>query len=223
MPIRINLLAEAQIAEDLRRRDPVKRAIFAGAFLVVLALVWSSSLQLAVMISKSDLAQVQSQIDAHTDQWQSVLVNQRKVFETRAKLASLQQLTDARFLQGNFMNALQQVNLDGVQLIRAGVEQTYLKVEGVANQTNNGHVVLGHPAAKSEKIVITLDARDFSANPGDQVNKFKEVVADQPYFKSILSKTNSVQLVSLSPPQNGTDGKPYVVFTLECDLPQQNR
>ena len=40
MSIRINLLAEAQIAEDLRRRDPVKRAIFAGAFLVVLALVY---------------------------------------------------------------------------------------------------------------------------------------------------------------------------------------
>jgi len=27
MPIRINLLAEAQAAEDLRRRDPVKRSV----------------------------------------------------------------------------------------------------------------------------------------------------------------------------------------------------
>ena len=60
MPIRINLLAEAQIAEDLRRRDPVKRAIFVGALLVVLALVWSSSLQLEVVFAKNDLAQVQS-------------------------------------------------------------------------------------------------------------------------------------------------------------------
>jgi hypothetical protein len=223
MPIRINLLAEAQIAEEARRRDPVKRAIFAGAFLVVLALVWSSSLQLAVMISRSDLASVQSQIDAHTEQWQSVLVNQRKVFETRAKLLSLQQLTDARFLSGNFMNALQQLNLDGVQLARIRVNQSYFKVEGVANQTNGTRVVLGHPAAKTEKIVIALDARDFSASPGDQVNKFKEVVASQPYFKSMLNKTNGVQLVSLSPPQNGPDGKPYVLFSLECDLPPQNR
>jgi hypothetical protein len=223
MPIRINLLAEAQIAEDLRRRDPVKRAIFAGVFLVVLALVWSSSLQLGVMISKSDLSQVQSQIDAHTEQWQSVLVNQRKVFETQAKLVSLQQLTEARFLEGNFMNALQQLNLDGVELVRARVEQSYMKVDGVANRTNGSHVVLGHPAVKTEKIAILIDARDISANPGDEVNKFKEAVASQPYFKMALNKTNGVQLVSLSPPQNSADGKPYVLFTLECDLPEQNR
>ncbi|MEI9865818.1 MAG: hypothetical protein WDN00_14935 [Limisphaerales bacterium] len=39
-----------------------------------------------------------------------------------------------------------------------------------------------------KKIVVTLDARDISPSPGDQVNKFKEVVASQDYFKSIISK-----------------------------------
>ena len=34
MPIRINLLAESLAEEDLRRRDPVKRAIIIGALLV---------------------------------------------------------------------------------------------------------------------------------------------------------------------------------------------
>jgi hypothetical protein len=223
MPIRINLLAEAQIAEDLRRRDPVKRAIYAGTFLVVLALVWSSSLQLAVMISKSDLAQVQTEIKARTGQWQDVLDSQNKVFNARSKLASLQQLTDARFLQGNFMNALQQLNLEDVQLARATVNQSYLEVDAVPNKTNDTHVVLGHPAMTTEKIVVTLDARDSSANPGDQVNKFKEVVASQPYFESTLNLTNGVELVSLSAPQNGPDGRPCVQFTLECDLPQQTR
>ena len=43
MPIRINLLSEALAEEDLRRRDPVKRAIFIGVFLVALSLVWFSS------------------------------------------------------------------------------------------------------------------------------------------------------------------------------------
>ena len=41
MPIHINLLAEAQAAEELRRHDPVKRAIFIGISLVVVALMWS--------------------------------------------------------------------------------------------------------------------------------------------------------------------------------------
>jgi len=223
MPIRINLLAEAQIAEDLRRRDPVKRAIFAGAFLVVLALVWSSSLQLAVMLSKSDLSRVQSTIDERTDAWQKVLVSQRKVYEARAKLEMLQNLAGTRFLQGNFMNALQQLKLDNVELMRVKLDQTFVKVDGVANKTNDTHVVLGHPAMVSEKIHVTLDARDISANPGDQVSKFKEAIASQPYFKSNLNQTNGVQLAGLSPVQTGPDGKPYVLFTVEWNLPQQNR
>jgi hypothetical protein len=220
MPIHINLLAEAQIAEDLRRRDPVKRAIFAGAFFVALALVWSSSLQLEAMIAKEDLVQVQTEIQARTNEWQNVLASQKKVFEARGKLMALQQLSRARFLQGNFMNALQQLNLSGVQLMRVRLDQSYFSVPGSPNQTNNDHLILGHPATTAEKIVISLDARDSSANPGDKVDKFKEVLASQDYFKMILSKTNGVQLTSLSPPQNGPDGKPYVLFTLECDLPE---
>jgi hypothetical protein len=224
MPIRINLLAEAQIAEDLRRRDPVKRAVIAGAFLVVLALVWSSSLQLGVMISKSDLSRVQRQIESHTNEWQVVLAGQKQVYDARAKLASLRQLSADRFLQGNFLNALQQLNFDGVQLMRVRLDQNYFKVDAVANKTNDNHVVqLGHPAMTAEKITVSLDARDVSANPGDQVNKFKEAVAAQDYFKSTLNTTNGVQLISLSSPQTGPDGKPYVLFTLECDITQPIR
>jgi hypothetical protein len=221
MPIRINLLAEAQIAEDLRRRDPVKRAIFFGAFLVVLALAWSSSLQLGVMISKRDLARVQSTIEERTDAWQKVLVSQRKVYDARARLDSLQNLSADRFLQGNFMNALQQLNLDGVQLLRVRLDQSFVKTDAVPNKTNDTHVVLGHPAMMTEKNHVTLDARDSSASPGDQINKFKDVIAQLPYFKSSLNPNNTVQLVSLTPVQNSPDGKPYVLFTLAWDLPQQ--
>jgi hypothetical protein len=223
MPIHINLLAEAQIVEDLRRRDPVKRAIFAGAFFVALALVWSSSLQLEAMIAKEDLSQVQAEIQTRTNDWQNVLANQKKVSEAQAKLAALQQLSSARFLQGNFLNALQQLSLSGVQLTRVRLDQSYFSAAGSPNQTENNHTTLGHPATATEKIVVSLDARDFSANPGDQVDKFKVVLANQAFFKAILSKTNGVQLTSLSPPQNGPDGKPYVLFTLECDLPEQTR
>jgi hypothetical protein len=221
MPIRINLLAEAQIAEDLRRRDPVKRAVFFGAFLVVLALAWSSSLQLGVMISKRDVARVQSTIEDRTDGWQKALVSQRKVYDTRARLDSLQNLAASRFLEGNFMNALQQLNLDGVQLIRVRLEQSFVKTDAVPNKTNDTHVVLGHPAMMMEKIHVTLDARDSSASPGDQINKFKDAIARQPYFKSGLNQASTVQLVSLTPVQKDLDGKPYVPFTLAWDLPQQ--
>jgi hypothetical protein len=222
MPIHINLLAESQIAEDLRRRDPVKRAIFGGAILVALTLVWSSSLQLAVMVQKTNLSQTQSEIDARNSQWQGVLASQKKIADARGRLASLQKLSEARFLQGNFLNALQQLNTDGVQLTRARLDQSYFSAQGTPNTTNNDHVILGRPGTTTEKILMTLDARDSSASE-DQFNKFKDVVASQSYFKEMLNKTNAVQLTSLSPSQMGPDGRPYVMFTLESTFPDKIR
>jgi hypothetical protein len=223
MPIRINLLAEAQIAEDLRRRDPVKFAIYGGAFFLVLSLVWSSSLQLEAMISKNDLSQIENEITSRTNEYEQVTANQRKVADARAKLEALQKLASSRFLQGNLLNALQQATVEGVQLTRMRVDQSYFTMEGTASVTNNNRVIAGRPGTTTERIVLTLDARDFSASPGDQVNKFKEAVAGYSYFKAILNKTNGVQLISLSPPQNGSDGKPYVLFTVQCNLQEQTR
>ncbi len=34
MPIRLNLLAEAQAAEEMRRRDPVKRALWLAGLII---------------------------------------------------------------------------------------------------------------------------------------------------------------------------------------------
>jgi hypothetical protein len=223
MPIKINLLAEAQIAEDLRRRDPVKRAIFFGALLVALALVWSSSLQLEAMIAKRDLNQVQIGIDSRTNEYLHALVSQGRVAEANKKLDALHKLSNGRFLQGNLLDALQQATVDGVQLMRVRVDQSYFKAEGSANQTNNGRVIIGRPATTTEKIVVSLDARDYSATPGDKVNKFKSAVAAQPYFKEMLDKTNAVQLISISPSQIGFDGKPFTLFTVECNFLEQTR
>jgi len=223
MPIKLNLLAEAKIAEDLRRRDPVKRAVFAGAFLVVLMLVWSSSLQLELVIKKSELTQVQSQIQSRTNEWQAVLDSQKKIADCRARVVALQQLGSGRFLQGNMLNALQKLNFDGVQLASVRVKQSYLLSQPSSDDSGKANAATRRPATVTEKIAMSIDARDISASPGDQVNRFKDSVASQDYFKSILSKTNGVQLTSLSPLQTGPDGKAFELFTLECTLPQQNR
>jgi hypothetical protein len=223
MPIRINLLAEAQATEELRRHDPVKRMIFCGAFLVALMLVWSSSLQLESMLAKKEVSDRQTQIQTHTNEFQRVLSEQKNMTEVKEKLEALKKMTGSRFLQGNLLNALQQVNVDGVRLMRIRVNQNYLYTPAARPQTNGNRITPGRPSAVQEKIVVSLDARDSSANPGDQVNKFKEAVANEAYFQSVLNKTNGVQLAYLSSPQVGVDGKPFVLFTLECNCPENNR
>ena len=114
MPIRINLLAETQAIEELRRHDPVKRMIFCAAFLVVLMLVWSSSLQLKAMLANKEVSDRQMQIQSQTNEIQRVLVNEKKMATFNEKLDALKKLTNSRFLQGNLLNALQRIKVDGV-------------------------------------------------------------------------------------------------------------
>ncbi len=224
MPIRINLLAEAKAAEELRRHDPVKRVIFCGAFLVAAALVWSSTLQLDGMLAKKAVTDRQTAIESRTNEFQHVMISQQKIGEAKQKLEALKKFTNCRFLQGNLLNALQQVHVDNVRLTRLIVNQNYSPTAGAPAKTNDAGVVTPARAGSvTEKIVVSLDARDSSASPGDQVNKMKDAVANQPYFKAVLNKTNGVQLLNLSSPQMGADGKPFVLFTLECNFPEVSR
>jgi hypothetical protein len=175
------------------------------------------------VVEKNALSQTQLEIDGRNSQWQEAQASQKKISDATGRLDSLQKLSTARFLQGNFLDALQKIYTDGVQLTRVRLDQSYFSVPGSASTTNNNHVILGRPATATEKIVMTLDARDSSSNPGDQVNKFQDAVAGQAYFKEALSKTNGVKLISLSPSQTGTDGRPYVLFTLESTFPDITR
>ncbi len=223
MPIRINLLAEAQAAEDLRRRDPVKRAIWIGAGLVILLLAYSSSLQLKSLIVRGDLNRFESQLASRNTEYQKVLQSQEKLALANQKLASLQQLTANRLLYGTLLNALQQSTIDDVQLTLFRVDQSFAITEEVKAKTNNNEVVKGKPASSTEKVTLTMEAKDTGPNAGDQIGKYKRSVAESPYFQPILNKTNEIRLANFSPPTLTADGKAFVLFTLECRFPDRTR
>jgi hypothetical protein len=126
-------------------------------------------------------------------------------------------LNTNRFLVGNLMNALQQVYVPGVQLVQVKIEQSYINKPGLADKTNDlGTVLRGRPATSTQMITLSIQAKDSSSTPGDQVNVYKEALSKLPYFKTSMNPTNGVKLSSLSSPQISMDGKPYVLFNLDC-------
>jgi len=218
MPIRINLLAEAQALEDMRRRDPVKRTLWVGAFLVIAILAMSSWLQLQAVIRKGEVSRLEGEVAARAKEFKQVLDNQSKLADVSLRLESLHKLGANRLLYGTLLNALQQATIDDVQLVRLRTDQSYSFTEAVKAKTNSDNrIIPGKPATVTEKVVVTLDAKDSGLNPGDAVNKFKQAIGECPYFQSVLGKTNQVRLASLSPPQ------PFVLFTLECKFPEKTR
>jgi len=224
MPIRLNLLAEAQTAEDMRRRDPVKRALWIGGLLAALMLIWSAGLQMKVSLVKGKLTKVQDVMKAKTNDFREVQDGQKKVNEMKFKLEHLDRLAATRFLNGTLLNALQQTTIEDVQLVHARADESYTYVEGTKNRTNENRVIPGRPATWTEKIVITLGGSDTSANPGDQVIKYRDAVGANSYFQSIMGRTNQVNLKgSQQSPPSADNSKAAMLFTLECRLPEKTR
>lgn len=217
MPIRLNLLAEAQALEELRRRDPVKRAIQGAACVGLLLLAWAGSLQFEAMLAKVNLGRMETRLASHAKDFHLVLDNQKSLAEANQKLIALHQFATNRFLQGSLLNALQQAALEDVQLTRFHLEQTYVLSGGAGGAA-------ARSTAATEKIVLSLEASDTSSpNPGDQVNQFKKAIKECPYFQNVLGKTNELRLVSLSPLRTTADGKSAVSFALECRFPDKTR
>ncbi len=225
MPIRLNLLAETQALEDQRRRDPVKRAILVGICFGLAMLSWSGWLQAKAFKDKLALNSLEGQLRAHTNEFQAVRENENKLKEINQKLTALQQLTTNRLLNASILNALQRTTIDDVQLVRFKTEHAYVPTEETKAKTNaNGRVIPAKPPTITEKITLTLEAKDSSPNPGDQVNKYQESIADCSYFQKALGKTNVVRLTTIGTPQpGGLEGKPFVQFTLECRFPDKTR
>jgi len=225
MPIHINLLAETQALEDERRRDPVKRVILVGVVLVAVILAWSSSLMFKTIIMKSDLSRLESELNSQTNGYRQVIENKRKLAENNQKLLALHRLSTNRFLVGNFLNAFQQTTVESVQLVHLKLDLNYNVVDEAKAlpKEDAGTAAKPKAASSTEKISFAINAKDASATPGDAVNKLRESISTAPYFKEQLGGQNEIRLKSLSAPQTDPDGKPFVLFALEANLPEKKR
>lgn len=226
MPIRINLLAEIQANEELRRRDPVKRAVLVAVGVIVVVLFWISSLVIASMSAKSEIANLDQQIESGSKEYKQVLDNQKALVDGKQKLASLRQLSTNRFLIGNVLDALQKSTVENVQLTRFKIDQTYVVVEATKSSTNSetGAVVNGKPASATERLSLIINAKDISSVPGDSIGRFQAALSRNPFFHSLIAnRTNDFRLTTSLTPQSDPDGRIFVAFTLEAHLPEKTR
>ncbi len=224
MPISINLLAEAQAAEEQRRRDPVKRTIWVAGFAVSLILLWSLSLQFRIINSNSDLKKQQDQWSAEEKKAGATTEYLKRTAAIEQKLAALQRLSTNRFYYGSTLNALQQTVVDNIQAVRVKTEQSYANVEAVPAKVAAGKTVPGKPAASVEKVTLIVEAKDL--NPSDlNYNKYKEALTKFPYFQTNLLKADALRLTALSKPtaDPGDSSRSYVMFTLEMQYPEISR
>ncbi len=226
MPIRINLLADLQAAEEDRRKDPVKRGVLVAIGAVSLVALWAASLQVKVMAANRELSGLESKWKSIEKNYSAAVATQRRQMDAEEKLASLHNMSTNRFLWGSTLNAFQQTmnNLENVQVVRLRADQTFAVTEPTPSRTNGTTVVRGKPGTATERIVLVVDAMDSSRQAGSRVTAFKDSIANQAYFQQNLARTNGIRLTSRSAPQANPGGAgQYVLFSLECAFPEKVR
>ncbi|MEO6035837.1 MAG: hypothetical protein ABIQ35_11325 [Verrucomicrobiota bacterium] len=251
MPIQINLLAEAQAAEEMRRRDPVKRSLLGCGAVIALALVWCLFTQWQIFRANAAFQKNEARWKSMEARHTEVTGNLKKSNEIERKLAALARLSTNRFLLGSALNALQQTMVDKVQAMRLKTDQVFTYVEPVPAKTNSSKVIPGKPAAAIEKVAITIEAKDW--RPADQnYNKYKEAIAkanvqsptkvegsnplnakpssqnpksNEEKGPSAQAPRSELRLTSLSKPTYDPSDPvaAYVTFTLELQLPEIRR
>jgi hypothetical protein len=98
MPIRLNLLAEQQAAEDLRRRDPVKRAMWVAGLIVGVVAIWSGRLQIKLMAAMHVVNGYEAEWKKLEPEYKKVTANFDKAAEAERKWTALQSLASNRVL-----------------------------------------------------------------------------------------------------------------------------
>ncbi len=210
----------------MRRRDPVKRALIIGGVLVAGMLAWSTILWMKALAYKTEMASTQKIIELHSSEHKEVLNNLKQSDEIMAKINSLDKLATNRFLVANLLDAMQRATMDNIRLVRLRLDQSLTFVEEVKPSAATPKKP-AKPATVTQRILLSLDARDSSAKPGDLIPKFQQLIADASYFQLMLDKSDAQRVHlkdgSYGQVQLGQDNKPFQPFTLECRFPEKTR
>lgn len=226
MPIKLNLLAEQQAAEEQKRRDPVKRGILAGSSVVALVLLWVGFQQAKLWARSNELAALQSSWQQLEPEHERVTQSLRETMEIEQKLGSLLNLSTNRHLWGSVLNAFQYVIVEDVQVVGVRSEQTYQITEAKPEiDLGNGRTSPAKPASSTEKIKLTVEAKIFGDKPIVQGNLFKEAIAKSEYFQKHITNANNIRWMGMSPksvdPLNSN--RQFSVLTVQCDFPERTR
>jgi hypothetical protein len=232
MPIRINLLAEAQAEEEQKRRDPAKLAGWLGGFAVFLVLLWAFSVYLKVGTARSTLVSRTTKWKSIEKKFAEVTDTNKKLGDVEKRLGALYRFSTNRFLWGPVLGALQESTADKVQVARIKTTQACTPVAATIELTFPAKIPGGpptkipaKPAAAIERISLTLDARDYADLADQNFNKFRERLAEEPYLKPRLTKPESVRLANLSAAGVSPldPGRTFQTFTIECEFPEVRR
>jgi hypothetical protein len=188
-----------------------------------------------IMLKTKEMASLTKSWNDQKSRAANVQNNQKNVDLTRSKLMSITQYVTNRFLWANTLNALQQcatnVSSDVQITSLSGSQDHVLTAATVREIPASGDL----PARKAvisggstEITMLTISGRDFGREEDDNVTKFRDSIAEWPYFREALEKGKGVG-VKLAEhrlrvsTELGAGGRVCATFRIECKFVEKKR
>ncbi len=209
----------------MRRRDPVKRAIWGAAAAAIAMLVWMGCNMVRLAAANSALQVEQSKFDALEKGFKTTKDNLKLTGEYERNYDSLREMASIRPLWAPMLDGLQKcmLSVTNVQVMRIRSSQNYQYTDAV--KAKPGTAVKAKPSYTTQIISVVIDGRDYGDPAEQNYNKFKESIVNNAFFKEIITNPNDIRLKELSPPQSDPldPSKTFVAFSIECRYPDRIR
>lgn len=219
MPIRINLLSEELHAAEMRRRDPVKRAVLLAVVIVGSVIAWYLSLLAQKGLKSAAVARNKADLAALEEESKKAREALGGVTELEKRINQLNNLATNQVLWGSFLNAMQVVVLPEVPVTQLRVSQLY----DIEPARMNGRVP--QPATSTELITVTVTARDYG-KPSEQLyDRFRQQVLANDWMKRHLDEEKGITFESFGgpTPDRNDASKSFVPFTMRMNFKRIER
>jgi len=199
--ITLNLLAEEQLAQEARARDPVKLFIAVGLGVLATVVALGGVLSAIVAQKRSDLAGLQSNWD--------------KMNEGGAAESNFQKLSDSagEIVAINHSRVLIAPQLALVKdLIPSSVELTQLAFAmSLDSPASDG----GHPK-KSQRLVVRLDGKAFGGQPELEVDRFLKLLRSDARFSALVEDIQLRSITRVAETDKSGITRDAANFSIEC-------
>jgi hypothetical protein len=219
--IRINLLAEEQAAEEMRRRDPVKRAIYVAGAVVMVMIFWVLSLQAKLVQSNRTVQAAESEWKKLEPEDKLIKTNLNLTGEIERKLVNLQRLSTNRFLWTAPLNALQFSLVPKLRVTEVVGKQNYTTTPAKVDPNTKKEE---KPATVTEKLLLTVKGDDFAPDSDGNHTKFMEAISKGPFFRDQLRRPDPFKSVErVRSPASAGENQRTATFSFDCQFPERVR
>ncbi len=219
MPIRLNLLAEQQYQEELRRKDPVKRGYYVAGGLVALMILWVMINQVGVWRTSSRLSSLQTELKQYDRVIATTKTNKSTLRLLIDNVSLLGRLATNRVLSGSVLNSMQYSIINNIELTRLRLLQTNSVIPAVKGTQGKPSI----PASAHHTTLLLLDAQHVGRSADVPIGEFRKKLRTETFLKQYLTNDNMIKQPTQSPEQADPldTNRIVVLFTLECRFPDK--